>query len=112
MDHSYIYIGYLQFKQQGCVRAGLVHRIQIDNVVLALAEHQDSNLVLDLLVAALGASASLQEFGSEMQTGILVYCPANGRKFAPRKSERERHTRISFGLHKAAKKPDSCTNTL
>lgn len=69
-----------------------MHRIQIDNVVLALAEHQDSNLVLDLLVAALGATASLQEFGSEMQTGILVYCPANGRKFAPRKRERQRDT--------------------
>lgn len=67
-----------------------MHRIQIDNVVLALAEHQDSNLVLDLLVAALGASASLKEFGCEMRTGLLVYRPANGCEFAPaRVRERE-----------------------
>lgn len=57
--HLQLVIQYLQLQEQRRVGARLMHSIQVDDVVLALAEHQDCNLVLDLLVAALCASASL-----------------------------------------------------
>lgn len=59
--------------------------IEVYDVVLALAEHQHRDLVLDLLVAALRPAPSLQELGRKVRARVLVNGAANGGEFAPAK---------------------------
>jgi len=60
-----------------------VDGVEVDDVVLALAEHQHRDLVLDLLVAALRPAPPLQELRREVRAGVLVDGAANGGEFAP-----------------------------
>jgi len=74
---------HLQLEEECCVRARLVNGIEVDDVVLALAEHQHRDLVLDLLVATLRPAPPLQELCRKVRARVLVNGASNGGEFAP-----------------------------
>lgn len=58
-------------------------RVEVDDVVLSRTEHEDRDLVLDLLVAALRPASALQELRCEVGARVLVNGAAHGGEFAP-----------------------------